>query len=394
MAQQPVTRIAATNFRSLRDVDVPLGPLTVLIGPNGSGKTNVLNVLRFLKVATELDLLDALDEWRGFEHVQRRTRDTGAVEITVEGRVTRFSSARATDVYTLKISRARNVLRRHESFLYKRTAGQGRRRRIDVSGTKISFGDEEGASEGPGRTLASGQTLGLATLPRLSDEEGGEGIRDFEAFLSDLYVLEPNVSTARDQARPVRGQLAPDASNLAAALQSLARSDAEAFQTLQEDVRRCLPGLREIVFEDVGGGSRGVVVRLLEQGVTQPVDLVDASFGTVRLLALLVALHDPRPPRLTAIEEVDHGLHPYALDVLVDRMRAATARTQLLITTHSPTLVNRLSPSEVVICDRDPRTGESVIPAVDADEIASAIEQSGWQPGELWFSGSIHGVPA
>ena len=77
--KQPVTRIRARNFRSLADVDVTLRPLTVLVGPNASGKTNVLNVLRFLATTVRFDLGAALQEWRGFEHIQRQGEKKGPV---------------------------------------------------------------------------------------------------------------------------------------------------------------------------------------------------------------------------------------------------------------------------------------------------------------------------
>jgi len=81
------------------------------------------------------------------------------------------------------------------------------------------------------------------------------------------------------------------------------------------------------------------------------------------------------------------------LDVLIDALRAASERTQLLIATHSPTFVNRLRPDELVICDRDRDTGESLIPAVDASILADAAEGADLRLGELWFSGAVGGVP-
>lgn len=84
----PVTRIQARNFRSLERVDLRLGPLNVLIGPNGSGKTNVLNVLRFLATTVRFDLAAALQEWNGFNHIQRQSAKPAAVELVIEGLVT------------------------------------------------------------------------------------------------------------------------------------------------------------------------------------------------------------------------------------------------------------------------------------------------------------------
>lgn len=390
-ANQPLTRIRARNFRSLADVDVPLGPFTVLVGPNGSGKTNVLNVLRFLATTVRFDLQAALEQWRGFDHVQRQAEQPGPVLLELEGRVTANSGPNAPDNYSLRLTRTKTGnISRSEGFTFKRVGGRGRRLR--VSGTSVTITDEGGGVAL--RQLADNQTTGLATLPKLADDEGGEGIRRFTEFLTAIRVLEPDVAAARRPARDYGGPLAEDASNLADALARIRFRDEDAFQSLRSDLAQCLPGLADIRITPVGGAARAVSVQLVEQGVTQPVDLADASFGTVRLLALLTALHEPDPAPLIAIEEIDHGLHPYALDLLVDRLRAASSRTQVIAATHSPTLLNRLRPDELLVCDRDPETGASVIPATSTSQIRAAMSGSEWRPGELWFSGAISGVPA
>lgn len=210
--------------------------------------------------------------------------------------------------------------------------------------------------------------------------------------MSNLRVLEPDVTEARRASRLYRAALAEDASNLADALLALLDSDPQAFSDIERDAKVCLPGLEKIVFTTIAG-TRSVVIQLRERGLSRDVDLLDASFGTVRLLALLTALHDPHPPHFTAIEEIDHGLHPYALDVIVDALRSASERTQLLVATHSPSFVNRLDASELVICDRDADTGESVIPAVSATKLRGIARESDLRLGELWFSGAVGGVP-
>jgi predicted ATPase len=120
-----------------------------------------------------------------------------------------------------------------------------------------------------------------------------------------------------------------------------------------------------------------------------------ASFGTIRALAMLALLYDPHPPKLTCVEEIDHGFHPHLFDRLVELLREATARTQLLIATHSPALVNRLRPEELIVCERNPENGGVRIPAVEPEKITQMVEATGGAlgPGELWFSGSLGGVP-
>jgi predicted ATPase len=391
--KQPITRIRAKNFRSLGDVDVHLSPLTVLIGPNGSGKTNLLNALRFVATTARFDLAAALDEWRGFDHIQRQSAQPGPVEIALEGEITPHASSNARDEYMLTLRRGRGrTISRSEEFAFKRTAGRGRR--IKVSGSRVDITDANSATPTTTLQLATAQTTALATLPKFSDAQGGQGIRQFTEFLSNIRVLEPNVNEARRPSRQYGASLASDASNLADALLRIQNRDPDAFALLVDDVQRCLPGLRDIRLVPVGGSADAVAVQLVESGLRTPIDLADASFGSVRALALFAALHEPDPAPFLAIEEVDHGLHPYALDVLADRLRAASGRMQILAATHSPTLVNRLRPHELIICDRDPKTGESVIPAISAEKIESAIAETEWQAGELWFNGVIRGIPA
>lgn len=80
----------------------------------------------------------------------------------------------------------------------------------------------------------------------------------------------------------------------------------------------------------VAVGQGAFDVALTEQGLHQPTLLANASYGTRRALALMTALHDPDPPKMICIEEIDAGLHPDALDVVVEWLRDASTRTQLL----------------------------------------------------------------
>ena len=159
---------------------------------------------------------------------------------------------------------------------------------------------------------------------------------------------------------------------------------------LQDDLCHLAPGLRKHHVGRTGGAVAAATISLEEQGLTGQTPLAHASFGTIRALALLAVLHDPAPPKLTCVEEIDHGIHPHALDRIVERLRGASRRTQLLIATHSPALVNRLDASELLVCERDPETGETRLPAIDAATV-SAMAQGELQLGELWFSGSLGG---
>lgn len=162
------------------------------------------------------------------------------------------------------------------------------------------------------------------------------------------------------------------------------------------DARHLVPGLQDVRLIPVGGSTEGVVIELKEAALSGTTSLAEASFGTIRALALLALLYDPDPPRITCIEEIDHGLHPYALDRIVDLLRDASSRTQFVIATHSPVFVNRLRAHELIVCERDQATGASRIPAIASEEVRAmeAEDDNELALGELWFSGVLGGVPA
>jgi predicted ATPase len=158
-----------------------------------------------------------------------------------------------------------------------------------------------------------------------------------------------------------------------------------------EDATSVLPNLQDIRFEFPSGAAREVVVVLVETGLRRSTQLADASYGTIRLLGLLALLYDQDPPALTCIEEIDHGLHPQALELLVDRLREASMRSQFIIATHSPAVADRLKPEELVVCERL-HDGSSAIPAVSRADVRRIVRESEGLPlGELWFSGALGG---
>lgn len=397
-------RLIARNFLSLREVDVSLRDLNVLVGPNGAGKSNLLRAIQFLGDTAREDLAPAIAKHGGMGpiHFWGAARKS-EVRLEVHAAVTRYSHAKALDEYSLSFSEAKGgysggkrmgpprSLRRKEEFKFKRTKGAGKRIKID--GAKVEVVDE-GSVQRPQHLELEGSSAGLSTLQRMGDKLGATQWRELAAVFETFRVFEVDVAAAR-RPSPMEDQptLAADGGNLASFLYWLSREHREVFELLVDDLRFIVPSVCALVFESVGGPTAAIKLALEEEHLRGSTDLAYASFGTIRALALLAMLHDPNPPKLTCVEEIDHGLHPYALDRIVERLRSATRRTQLLLATHSPALVNRLEPEELIVCERDPTTGASRIPAIDPQAVKAAADQGELGLGELWFSGTLGGVP-
>ena len=403
----PLLEVSVKNYKSLRDVTVRLGPLNVLVGPNGSGKSNLLDVIQFLGDSAREDLVPALERRQGFDRVYFRGWTEGPIHIQVKAHVTSHAHKGAPDEYGLSFERRlrrrtlrqerlpvlQTLLARSEHFTFKPSKGRGRR--ITISGEKAELVETHGEKKTTRGFALRSDSLRLSTLPRLSTAQGGDAVRKMAELFSTFRVFDVDARAARQPAIvSSNSRLHPDASNLAAFLHYLSQ-DEDTFERLQEDARAIVPGLERIHLRPVGGAAEAVTVELEELGLLGYTPLAEASFGTVRALALLAMLYDPNPPLLTCVEEIDHGFHPYVFDRLVERLRWASTRTQFLIATHSPSLVNRLRADELIVCERDPETGASRIPAVDPEEVRAMEERAKGRLrlGELWFTGSLGGVP-
>lgn len=377
-----------------------MGPLNVLVGPNAGGKSNFLDVIKFLGDAAREDLRPAVMMRGGYDAIRFRgaPANSGKIEIHVEATATKYATERARDAYTLRFwesplpgSSTRRVLGREEELWFKRTGRQGRR--IKVQGKRFTIHDDAKAP-GPPENLLQSESLALSTLPRLGPDRGGDQVRTIADLFSSFVVFDVDVPAARKPAAIHGEELFTDASNLAAFLDGLSRHE-EWFAALEEDARAMIPGYKRMHFKPIGGAEEAVAVEIEESGLRGRTPLSQASYGSIRALALLALLYEPSPARLTCVEEIDHGLHPHVFDRLVDRLRWASERTQLLIATHSPVLVNRLHASELIVCERDVETGETRMPAIDPADVRAMEEKLAGKMGlgELWFTGTLGGVP-
>ncbi len=377
--------ITLKDLLSFKDTTLELQPLNVLIGPNGSGKSNLIDAISLLQgaprnLASAMQRGDRVQDWL-------RLVDPPPDYAGIECEVVADSPDQALR-YTLHFAERDYALLIVKETLIRGSAAEPRfvfnrsRNRFLIGGA-VDWGDYHDDHLQIDPTLSM---LGLTATdpefgPARSMARSFSAIRIYREFSTIPH------SRIRRGASPneMNDFLSEDGSNLAMVLSRLN------LEMGLGEINECLRRFNEVaqaVVPTVHGGVAQIYVR--EQWIPSPVPATRQSDGTLKFLCLLAILLHPKPPELICIEEPEIGLHPDALQVLGEVMVEASARTQLIITTHSADLVDALTaqPESVVVCERD-FDGSTEFKRLSREKLAEWLEH--YTLGDLWKKGEIGG---
>jgi len=383
-----VKTLDARGILSFAPDSVPLmlTPLNVLIGPNASGKSNLIEVFELLK-ALPTDLAEVIREGGGVAEWIWKGEGNGA---------------RATIAVEVQVTDITPVLRYRLEF---GAVGQ----RVEVLEEAI-----ENAADGNSYyRLENGRPI-FQREPESHTERPSEASRDFDTRQSifsqrrdpgrfpEVTVLGTAlryILTFRDWSfgrsvrlrQPQRADLPndvllPDARNLGLILNSIEFSDVS--PRLSELVRRFLPRFKRLSTK-VEGGT--IQIFLWEDGLRTPVPATRLSDGTLRFIALLAILLKPDAAPLICLEEPELGLHPDALAIIAELLVEASQQTQLVVMTQSDVLVSALSEhaDSVVVCDNP--GGGSQFSRLDSEKLRFWMDK--YRLGDIWRIGELGGNP-
>jgi predicted ATPase len=183
--------------------------------------------------------------------------------------------------------------------------------------------------------------------------------------------------------------LRPDAGNLAAFLYRLRETRRDTYRNIVDAVRMVAPFFDDFDLRPDRLNPEKIRLEWHEKGSDSYFNAAALSDGTLRFISLATLLLQSKLPTTLLLDEPELGLHPYAITMLAELLRVAAERTQVLVSTQSVTLVNQLSPEEVIVVDRP--EGESVFRRLSSDEIGSWLDD--YALGELWEKNVVGGRP-
>jgi len=376
-----IENLRVQNYRALQDLELKkITPLTVFLGPNGSGKSTIFDVFAFLSECFTVGLRKAWDRRGRFKELRTRGQE-GYIIIELKYRET-LASPLIT--YHLAINEANNRPYVAEEWLQWRRGPQGKPFRFldfkEGEGIVISGENPQEEDERISERLDSPEFLAVSTLGQLAKHPRVSALR---RFITSWYLSYLTADNTRNQPEAgAQERLSSTGDNLPNVIQYLKEDHPQRLESILQTLSRRIPRLEKVEASIMPNGQ--LLLQIKDAPFQSPILAKFASDGTLKMLAYLTILYDPSPPQLVGIEEPENHLHPRLLPELAEECRAATASTQLMVTTHSPFFVDGLKPEEVWVLYRD-ENGFTQAKRTSAMQGVKEFIQNGALLGQLWM---------
>ncbi len=362
-----IDRIQIEGFKSIRQADVALNPLNVLIGPNGVGKSNFIGLFKLVHEVIERNLqvyVGTAGGAGGILHFGRKKTPGIKAEFVFSDAVNGYTcELRGTDEDSLIFAGEGTWFHDKRNYPRPYTSGLGGGHKE----TKLL--DSQGNLRG-----------GIADYVV-------EAMRNWRIYHFHDTSPEAKVKQACElhDNRIFKG----DASNLAAFLYLLRAQHPAHYRNIVDAVRMVAPFLQDFILEPLALNRQMIRLEWKEKGSDHVFGPSALSDGTLRFTCLATLLLQPFLPSTILLDEPELGLHPYAITLLADLLRGASTKTQVIASTQSTSLVNQFEPQDVLVVERE--GGQSVFKRLDKGAMDSWLEDYGL--GDLWEKNLLGGRP-
>jgi predicted ATPase len=362
-----LNKVHINNFLSLHNVVLPIKSLTILVGPNASGKTNVLEALKLLK---EMMVTEEPPEARAVQDMFW-ARSANSIDFQLEAQ-----SGEKPITYKLGLR-----IEKGKSQFYFEELTIDSVKVISVKKGRGEVRDEDDKNPLIYRStklaLKSAGNYGNKPLTNaLADFIRGWEFYDFDPheMRSGIPTYSTDILTGYEAMGGLPRELDDNGSKLGHILMDWSITHPQRFEVINEVLERCSD------FSLERRDTRGKSSLYLLQGYENPIPLGGASDGTVRLLAYLVLLNQPELPSLIAIEEPERNLHPGLFMELGRLLNKLSQRTQVIITTHSSQLLDTFNAEdltdtlEVLLLRNEPGRGTQAINLEEVQKDREAVK--------------------
>ncbi|MEO0115782.1 MAG: AAA family ATPase [candidate division WOR-3 bacterium] len=382
----PINKLIIKNYKSLKDVSLEMKSFMVFIGPNNAGKSNILDCLSFLsEFGRRGDEIGGVIRRGGFEQIVHNGIISNPITFELEG--------------SLKIKGEEIVYKYYIELIGERFGGfRNNKELFVVEGVEkplLEFPGEQNLAivrDKTGKQTGKiGRGYSYLYIPYFDDINQYPILGTFANEMQNWTFLNLLPPLMREPL-PVRKelQLQTWGENLSVVLHDLQVENPPKFKEIEQILKLAVPELEELTTGLTSHDPGKTFIRITEKNLKMSIPAWNMSDGSLRLLGVLAALYLPSPLPLIGIEEPENYVHPRLLELIVDLLKNASEKSQILVTTHSPYFVDLLQPEDLYIVEK--QEGQTKIKkAEDKKGIKETLKVLGL--GEMWYSGSLGGVP-
>jgi predicted ATPase len=321
-----IETVTLKNFKAIKSAKLKLTSPTIFIGNNGSGKSSVIEALQTLQNVMLDNVSNAFtNRWYGLEKVRNQHANSDPIEIQISGKL---------DDKKFDYHIAFNTTTNYDLYF---VASEHFTLRLGKEKEKVFSILSE-----------TEQTVTLKTHHRIEAQNLLEYIRSWQ-FTNIIPELMYDPVTRKQTNQIVK--LDSTGKNLADVFSRL-QDDLTTFNVILDRMRYVLPDLADITakHDDL---RKEVFLQLQENHHQTALPNWLFSTGTLRILALLMLLNSPNPPPVLFIEEIENGLDPRTLNLLVEEIRNSIQTTQVIVTSHSPYFLDLMDLSHIIVAERE-----------------------------------------
>ena len=379
------------NFKAFKNAEMKDIPkFCVIVGSNGSGKTTLFNVFGFLKDALSTDVNTAFNKRGGFDEViSRGSEDNIEFEIKFKAKNTYKNNPIITYFLSIAQKNGKAVVDR-EILKYRRGAkglpweflnfscGKGKA----VINEQMLDSTEEKDLEREEQTLKSPDILAIKGLAQF---EKFPAVIALSELIDNWHVSDIHVNEARNiQQADYAEHLSTLGENLSNVIEYLHNNHKEQLDEIIKVLKQRIPGISNVEAKTIETGQ--VLLKIQDESFDKPFLVRYISDGTIKMLAYLVLLYDPKPYPLLCVEEPENQLYPHLLAELAEEFRAYANRgEQVFVSTHSPDFLNAINVEEVFLLVKE--RGYTTINRASENKQIVAYMNDGDQMGYLWKQG-------
>lgn len=370
-----LTKFRVKHYKSLFDTEVDLEPLTVFIGPNGSGKSNICEALA---VVSDFLQRPMINDGNGLPALSLFADSIRGLSDAPQSLESKFWHGELNNLSFEFVTSAEDALpidSNHKNLIINLD--------YNTKGVEIEFNS---STVSPPNALQLPHSLSKIGYLNSSIASDIRNVKVYDFAPIDVLRNSPSKIIARSS------------QGIEDALVDILHTNRAGFDELEQRFTQLVPNIKSISLPR--GENQTFLLALMDRYSDHHIPSSDISDGTLRILAFLTALYQEDTPSIICFEELENGVHPWLLHKMMELLKTVSTEgingkpVQILITTHSPVLLNYVEPHQVraVELDKEGKTQVHSLP-VDSIRFQKALEAFDGELGELWFTNVFGGNP-